>query len=206
MNRRHFLKSSAALSAFPFSILKDPYAPFIRTPHVTTTPIRVRGTVQSGGQGLIDIAVTDGKTVTRTATDGTFELITDSASPFVYITTPGGYEIERNETGTARFYQPIASNGAGEAEAVFELSQQAEQSANHAFLVWADTQTQNTFETGLLHEQTVPDAIKTLGELGELDVFGVGCGDIMFDDLSPCILNTNELPAFEKSAFLFFRS
>ena len=183
MNRRHFLKSSAFLSALPYSLLQDPYAPFAR-PRPFSTPVRVRGIVQSSGQGLIDVAVTDGINVTRTATDGTFELITDSATPFVYITTPGGYEIGRNDTGTARFYQPISANVEGEAEAVFELQQRPDRNTNHAFLVWADTQTQNQFETGLLHEQTVPDALKLVQELGEQDMFGVGCGDIMFDDLT----------------------
>ena len=184
MNRRHFLKSSAALTAFPFSVLTDPYAPYAK-PRRASTPVRVRGAVQSSeGLGLIDVAVTDGHTITRTTSDGTFELITDSANPLVYLTTPSGYEIERNDTGTARFYQPIAPNAEGEAEAIFRLRKQPENSTNHAFFVWADTQTQNTFETGLLHEQTVPDAAKTLQDLGDQEVFGVGCGDIMFDDLS----------------------
>ncbi len=35
----------------------------------------------------------------------------------------------------------------------------------------------------MLHQQTVPDAITTVNKLGEQQIFGVGCGDIMFDDL-----------------------
>ncbi len=187
MNRRHFLRSTGAaitaLSTLPAAVLTDPYRPFA-IPRLPSTPVRIRGAVQSGGKGLIDVAVTDGRTVTRTGTDGTFELISDSNQDFVYVSTPGGYEISRNETGTARFYQPIQPNAGGEAEAVFDLAALPERDTEHAFLVWADTQTQNTFETGLLHEQSVPDAIKTIEQLGDRQIFGVGCGDIMFDDLS----------------------
>ncbi len=50
----------------------------------------------------------------------------------------------------------------------------------------ADPQTQNTRETGLFHAETVPDVqalLKASASAG-LATFGVGCGDMMFDDLS----------------------
>ena len=147
-------------------------------------PVRIRGIVRAGDKGLIDIGVTDGKTVTRTDTDGTFEIISDSWQNFVHITTPGGYSIDKNQTGTARFYVRVEPDANGDATAVFDLSPLEDRNNDHAFLVFADTQTQNEFETGLLHQQTVPDAQKTISRLGDLQVFGVGCGDIMFDDLS----------------------
>ena len=184
MNRRHFLSSAAAsLAVLPFSVLADPYAPFAR-PRQASAPVRIRGIVRSTERGVVDVAVTDGRTVTRTKSDGTFELISDSDSNFVYITTPRNFKIAQNPTGTARFYQGIQANTQGEAEAIFELESNEGNSRDHSFLVWADTQTQNTFETDLLHEQTVPDALKTIEQLGQQDIFGVGCGDIMFDDLA----------------------
>jgi hypothetical protein len=185
-SRRRFMKSlstASAAMAFPASILHDPYAPLAR-PRPRSTPIRVRGVVRSNGQGLIDVGVSDGRTVTRTSTDGTFEIITDSRQRFIHVSTPGGYEIGRHETGTARFYQPLEPNAEGEAEATFDLTPRAERNVDHAFLVWADTQTQNDFEMRLLHQQTVPDTVKTIGRLGEQELFGVACGDIMFDDLT----------------------
>ena len=181
--RRQFLKSSAAAMALPAAILRDPYAPQPQ-PWRREAPVRIRGAVQSGGQGLIDVGVTDGLTVTRTGTDGTFEIITNSRQPFVHISTPGGYQFGQNETGTARFYQPIQPNADGEAEAIFDLEPLDQRDDQHTFLVLADTQTQNDFEMRLLHQQTVPDLQKTVARIGDSPCFGVACGDIMFDDLT----------------------
>ena len=184
MNRRSFLsKASAAAALSTLPIISNPYAPF-NIARTQATPVRVRGVVRSAGKGLVDVAVTDGLSITRTGSDGTFELVSNNRQPFVYITTPGGYEIGRNPTGTAKFYQAITANESSEAEAVFELAQLAQRDTDHAFLVWADTQTENTFETELLHAETVPDAQKTVERLGDREIFGVGCGDIMFDDLT----------------------
>ncbi len=185
LTRRRFLKSTAAAStllALPSTFLRDPYTPLVRS-QKPSVPIRVRGVVQSDGKGLIDIGVSDGRSVTRTATDGTFEIITDSRQAFIHISTPGGYQLGRNETGTANFYQRITADAEGEAAVTFNLNPFPERTIDHSFIVWADTQTQNDFEMRLLHQQTVPDAAKTIAQLGEQEVFGVSCGDIMFDDL-----------------------
>ena len=179
--RRQFLKSTAL--ALPAAILKDPYTPWTRST-LPADPVRVRGVVQSSGKGLIDVAVSDGRTVTRSGTDGTFEIVTDTRQPFIHVSTPGGFKISENESGTARFYQPISPNSEGEAEAIFELEPMVQRDDEHSFLVLADTQTQNDFEMRLLHQQTVPDIVKTVGRMGDRHCFGVACGDIMFDDLT----------------------
>ena len=185
LNRRQFLKYSGIIgSAFPLyqQILRDPYAPFITRPK--GRPVRIRGIVKSDGQGLIDVGVSDGRSVVRTKTDGTFEIISDSRQDFVHVTVPGGFQINKNETGTANFYARITPDSAGEATAEFDLMPVENRSDEHAFLVFADTQTQNEFEMGLMHKQTVPDAIKTVQRFNNAQSFGVGCGDIMFDDLT----------------------
>ena len=185
LNRRQFLKYSGLLgSSLPLyqQILLDPYASLIQKPK--GRPVRIRGVVKSEGQGLIDVGISDGRSVTRTKTDGTFEIISDSRQQFVHVSVPGGFQINKNESGTANFYAPISPDSNGEATASFDLKPVANRSDEHAFLVFADTQTQNAFEMGLMHQQTVPDAIKTISRFGDNQSFGVGCGDIMFDDLS----------------------
>ncbi len=189
INRRKFIQYSGLLGASaPFyrSILKDPYAIPPARPNATlqANPVRIKGIVQSAGQGLIDVGVSDGKTIKRTGTDGTFEITTDSRQEFVQVSMPGGYHIEKNESGTAKFYARIQPDANGEATVTFDLKPLQDRSNEHAFLVFADTQTQNAFEMGLMHQHTVPDASKTVQRFGEKQVFGVACGDIMFDDLS----------------------
>ena len=185
--RRKFLKYAGAMSAavsVPALIIRDPYAPVPAQPIMPAKPVRIRGIVRSGDQGLIDVGISDGKTVARTGTDGTFEIISDSRQQFVHISMPGGYQINTNQSGTARFYQTVSPDENGEATVTFNLNSLQERSDQHAFLVFADTQTQNQFEMDLLHQHSVPDAQKTIARLGDQQVFGVACGDIMFDDLA----------------------
>lgn len=187
MNRRKFLRyASLAGSALPFyeSVLRDPYGAALPKRNLPKpAPVRVRGIVRSGEKGLIDVGVSDGLSVNRTGTNGTFELITDSRQQFVQLTVPGGFQLPKNETGTAKFYAPINADSSGEATVTFDLEPLEDRSNNHAFVVFADTQTQNDFEMGLLHDQTVPDVAQTISRLDQ-QMFGVACGDIMFDDLS----------------------
>lgn len=185
ISRRYFLKQAAfvaAALACPFPVLADPYAPQTDAP-VAVAPVRIRGRVMAGARGVSRVAVTCGLTVVATDRDGRFELVTSTRQPFVSLSVPDGYAIPKSATGTARFYQRIQPNRAGEMEVRFDLVP-APASDRHAFLVLADTQTQNTYETGLLHAETTPDVQETVRSLGDRPVFGLTCGDIMFDDLS----------------------
>jgi len=110
--------------------------------------------------------------------------MSDNRQDFVHLTVPGGYAIRQNEVGTARFYEPLNPGDSDEVEIVFDLEPSTTSADQHAFLVLADTQTQNAYEMGLLHEHTVPDVQATLQSLEDVEAFGVACGDIMFDDLS----------------------
>jgi hypothetical protein len=188
MNRRSFLRTSALSAAavtLPGSLRADPYAPLPVPVRPARSPVRVRGRVHSGGRGLPNVAVSDGVTVVPTDASGDFELVAQPWSRFVQLSIPSGYQIPRNPTGTARHYQPIVPNGRAEMEVGFELERLDTDDENHAFLLWADTQTQNVREMGWLHEQSVPDAIEVVRELGgDRPMFGFACGDIMFDDLT----------------------
>ncbi len=145
-------------------------------------PVRVRGAVRSPAGGLPGVAVTDGLSVAETLADGTFELVTTSDRPFVYLSLPAGHRIPRNPTGTASFYQPIAAEG-DEATAVFDLEPLEASDERHAFLVLADVQTEDAMEMGWFHEQTVPDVQRTVADLDRQEIFGLALGDIMFDHL-----------------------
>ena len=151
--------------------------------------MRVRGRVAAGGQGLQRVGVTDGRTVTETAADGTFELIASAGQPFVYLSVPAGYRIPRHETGTARFYEALRPGAGGgqqvrEQQVRFELEPLEVSDDRHAFLALAAPQTQTEEEMRRFHETTVPDVQEVVRGLEGAPVFGVSVGDIMFDDLS----------------------
>lgn len=183
--RRRFLRQAlaGALLACPSAVLADPYRP-VRRPAGPAAPVRVRGHVVSGGRGLPGVAVTDGLTVAVTDAEGAFTLVTSTRQPFVSVSVPAGYRLPVNPTGTARFYRPLRPDAAGEMTARFDLEPLERPDDAHAFLVLADPQTQDDYEMGRLHAETVPDVRATVAALGDGPVFGVACGDIMYDHLA----------------------
>ncbi|MEO1075953.1 MAG: calcineurin-like phosphoesterase family protein, partial [Bacteroidota bacterium] len=179
LSRRSFVKRSLAASAalaFP-----APFARALAAPR-RLRPVRIEGVVRADGRGLGGVAISDGMQVVETAADGTFSLIADPSRTHVFMSTPAGYEIPTNETGTARFYEPITQVGE-EQTATFDLTPLAQSDDHHAVIAWADTQTQDSYETGLLHAQTVPDVQALVAAL-DMPAVGITVGDIMFDDLA----------------------
>jgi hypothetical protein len=128
------------------------------------------------------VAVTDGFTVVDTGADGTFELVSATHREFVAVSLPSGYRIPTNLTGTARLYEPINADS-GEMTTVFDLEPTHASDEEHALLLLADIQVQDMDEVRWFHEQTVPDVHALKSGMGVPEVFGVACGDIMYDHL-----------------------
>lgn len=147
-------------------------------------PLRLRGRVHSGGRGLAGVVVSDGVSVTDSDSEGYFEIVGDTRSRFVSLSLPAGYAIPTNASGTARLYRPLQPDAQGEAEAVFELSKLPHSDERHVFYNLADPQTRTLDEMRWFQRETVPE----IARLGQNDspgtVFGFGCGDIMYDELS----------------------
>ncbi len=192
LSRRQFvIAAGAALPGVRLSsLLRDPYA---RHPLVSSSaPLRIRGRVRAGGRGLARVGVTDGLETVLTAADGSFELVTTADRPFVSVSLPAGYRIPLNPTGTARPYRPIPAGVGREMSAVFDLEPLPHGDERHTCLLLPDPQTETLEETRWLQEQTVPDVRRTVAALGDQEVFGVACGDLMFDHLEL-------LPEYEKA-------
>lgn len=184
MDRRTFLRASAgAAVVLPERILADPYAPLLRR-RPASAAIRVRGRVTTGGRGVAGVSITDGRDVVATASDGTYELISDDGRPFVHLAVPSGHRIPVGPSGTARFYHPLRAGARGEMEASWDLVPLDAPDDRHALLLLADPQTQDEEEMALFHSQTVPDVVETVRGLGGVETVAVACGDIMYDDLA----------------------
>ena len=179
LTRRRFLQNAAALAgglSLPWS-LSDVLA------RPVADPVRVTGRVVSEGAGVAGVPVTDGRSVVQTGADGRFDLTAASTQPFVYLSVPAGYQIPQNETGTARVYRPLQAQG-GAMKTQFELPPMRRSDEAHAFVVLADPQTQTEAEMRKFHDEIVPDVQQTAAAMGDRPLFGVGCGDLMYDDLS----------------------
>lgn len=184
-NRRTFLKagavSAAGLATRAQSLLAAPYDPLPRIPR-TANPIRVQGMVRAGGRGVRRVAVSDGLQVVDSDADGRFELVTSADRGFVWVRVPSGYGIPTNPSGTARFYERIDPS-ASEMSVAFDLAPLGVSDERHALLLLGDIQTETEEEMGWFHERAVPDLRQTVRELGDMHVFGISDGDIMYDHL-----------------------
>lgn len=118
-----------------------------------------------------------------TAADGTFRLRTSGEREFVYLSVPSGHRIPTGPRGIARFYRPLSPDGDGEMRTVFDLEPLPAADDRHHLLLLPDIQTEDRTEMGWFHERTVPDVRETVAARGDGHVFGIACGDIMFDHL-----------------------
>jgi hypothetical protein len=185
IRRREFLRAGALslpLAALAERLLADPYT---RVPlqRAAGAPIRIRGRVTAAGRGVTGAGVSDGVRVVSADSDGRFELVSDASRRWVSVVPPAGYRLPASDTGTLRLHQPIRSDARGEARAEFQLVPAGGPQDEHAFLVLADPQTQDAYEMRRFHDETVPDVQATVRAL-DRPCFGVGCGDIMYDELA----------------------
>ena len=185
MKRREFIRTAAfgtAALVLPRPLSADPYAPLL-SHRSAAEPVRVRGQVRDGTSGVRGVGVSDGLAVVDTAADGTFELVTTSQRPYLFCCVPSEYEIPSSATGTAAIYRPIRPDARGEMDVVFDLKPLPRYDSKHVVLLLADPQTQDDLEMRWMHERTVPDIQALVKSLGDTEVFGIACGDIMYDNL-----------------------
>jgi hypothetical protein len=184
LSRRRFLLASgtglAALGGLPAGVLAMPH-PSLTGSGRPGSAVRVRGRVTAAGRGLAGVAVSDGLAVARTGRDGRYSLVSDGSRAWVFVSLPRGCRIPVQPTGTARLHQPLRPDARGEAHADFALEPD-DGALDHRFFLLADPQTQDDFEMGRFHAETVPD-VRGAARAGGGTAFGIACGDIMFDRL-----------------------
>lgn len=184
--RRDFLKSlglfSVGLGLSPFSGYATEELAQKELLQRAYSPVRVRGRVTAKGKGLTGVAVTDGLRVVTTKANGSYELLTDNTRSFVYLTLPSGYEIPAKANGIASFYQRITPNAKAEFAANFDLRPSTLNDSEHVFLVLADPQIQNRYEADQLLTVTAPDVQALTQQYSGKSMFGLGCGDLVFDE------------------------
>ncbi len=203
--RRAFIKAlgltSVSWMGITDSVLASsrPYLAELTSP--SFTPIRIRGKVHSSGKGVGGVVVSDGRSLVLTDSAGEYELISGNDREFVFISLPSGYGIEKQANGSASFFQRIDSTRT-EQLFVFELKLTAQNDEDHHFLLLSDTQIQNRYEADQLLTVSIPDVKQTIRQINDPNLFGIGCGDLVFDhlelfkDSNQAIVNTG-IPFFQ---------
>jgi hypothetical protein len=185
--RREFIKSLGLTSAAWLGMGDTVFAgiqkelPVLGPPAVFNV-IRIKGRVSSGGKGLPGVVVSDGRLVVQTNTSGEFELISGNDRDFVFVSLPAGFEIPKLANGSASFFQRIDKTRT-EQSFQFELKRSATTDENHHFLLLSDTQIQDEYDAGQLLTVAAPDVQKTVASLNDPNLFGIGCGDLVYDKL-----------------------
>lgn len=185
ISRRHFIRTTAGAGlglALAEQIIADPFRPLLAATEQRTF-FKVRGVVKARGKGLANVVVSDGLTAVATGKDGTFSFGADSSSRLVFVSLPGGYDVPVSQFGTAAIFKELPSRPAGEVTVQWDLTPSAEGDDHHGFLLLADPQMLDAADVASFSAETIPDVIETRRRLGSLPLFGVSCGDIMFDHL-----------------------
>lgn len=134
----------------------------------------VSGRVMSGTSGLPDVSVTDGFNVTRTDSEGVYELCIDPRAEFIYLSVPSGYVCECNGYGSPVFYRSIDDSLK---DADFFLRKSDDCGERHLFVLWADTQVYERHE--LEYVSRAAADLRELVSASGLPAAGVSCGDIV---------------------------
>ncbi len=184
LSRREFLATGAAGTAlltrgFGQATAQEDVAELPAPWH----PIRIRGRIATARSGIQGVAISDGVSVTSSGPDGAFELVSHSGRRHVFFSVPSGYALPRNTSGTARFYAPLNDGKSGEASMFFQLQEITEPEDDHLFFLLADPQTEDAGEMQRFLDETVPDVSATRALWPDLQAFGIGCGDLMWDNL-----------------------
>lgn len=146
------------------------------------SPIRVRGKVSAAGKGVSGVAVSDGRSVVQTDQNGEYSLISSSDREFVFLSLPSGYQIQRQANGSALFFKSLRTNQE-EQQISFDLVKSTQSDENHHFLLLSDTQIQDAYEADQMLSKSIPDVQKTIAKINDPNIFGIGCGDLVFDRL-----------------------
>jgi hypothetical protein len=184
IDRREFMRAAGVAAAgwlLPEGLSRGRAAAGVIKPPAPWSPVRVRGAVRVGRTGRAGIAVTDGVTVAATRADGTYELLTTSRRPFVYVSLPADAGFGAPGGGPVRLDQRVRPNAAGNADVTFDLAATGVNSERHAFFLLADPQVQTPAEVRQFQTETVADLKAAIARLGPRPVFGVSAGDLVYD-------------------------
>ena len=142
--------------------------------------LTLRGRVHTNGAGIKGVAVTDGLNTVLTNEKGNYELLSNNAAEFVYISIPSGFAFS-NDKGIAKFYAPVTEKN-GVFKTNFNLEKLEIDDTRHQFVVWADTQMVSEQDAELLKTQSAPDLRDLVRSYPKGSLFhGIGCGDLVWD-------------------------
>lgn len=137
----------------------------------------VMGTVAADSRALSGVTVSDGYNCTVTDPAGQFTIEVNPDANFVFVSTPSGYLPPVDSLNHPLFYLPLSDD---RAVYDFTLIKNPVDDRHHAFIAQADIQVVAEEELGEYDIQ-VADTREHMKTFGDIDIFGIDCGDIVGD-------------------------
>ena len=142
----------------------------------------VKGTVKAAGIAVANVIVSDGIEVTKTDQNGVYYLASKKTKSFVFISIPGGYEVENRNTILPLFYKPFTKTASVVEQIDFVIT--AVNNDKHVVLALGDMHLADRnndisqFQNGFLK-----DAAKTINKYKAegYKVYGLALGDMTWD-------------------------
>ncbi|WP_373493430.1 calcineurin-like phosphoesterase C-terminal domain-containing protein, partial [Aquiflexum sp.] len=176
-SRRNFIKTSSLIAT---GVGVYPLTAFVGSAKEDNVSfIEVKGQVRSGGKGILGVSVSDGKRVYQTDSKGRFGFLTDR--PFVFLSYPSGYQFDLLENGSVNFFRKLDFTQKTN-QLLFDLKPVKNPDEKHHFLIIADPQVQTGEEADLFIKESCSDLLETKKRLEDPNLFGIGCGDLVFDN------------------------
>lgn len=185
LSRRLFIGSLVPLIAIGCSKNKNPEPKPSTNGDTPLVPdkagMTVKGTVLSNGNGVPNVVVSDGIVITKTDSNGIYYLPSTKVNPYVFISIPGNYEVNR-ELSIPRFFHSLNLAAKVVETKNFELN--PVNNTKHVVLAMADLHLAkrnndiSQFETGFLKDANA--VIKSYEDKGT-KVYGLTLGDLTWD-------------------------
>jgi hypothetical protein len=177
ISRRRFIQNSSLLTGSFFTL---PFLTFVERERQTFIFTQVKGRILEKGKtkGIPDISVSDGKNIYVTDSQGNFEFSTDQ--PFVFFTYPSGFQFNLLENGSVDFFRKLDYRK-NLNQITFLLTPNPYPEEEHHFIALADPQLQTAEEAKKFINKSCDDLINTKKALNDPNLFGVGLGDLVFD-------------------------
>ncbi|MFD2199971.1 calcineurin-like phosphoesterase C-terminal domain-containing protein [Shivajiella indica] len=176
ISRRRFIQNSALLTGGIYSL---PYLAIAEKKEKHKFNFtQVKGRISANGTGIPQVSISDGEYIYQSDQEGKFEFSTDQ--PFVFFSYPAGYQLNVLKNGSVDFFKKLDYEKKLNLVEFFLVPNPYPEEEHH-FISLADPQLQTDEEANSFIRESCTDLIKTKNLLNDPNLFGVGLGDLVFD-------------------------
>ena len=148
---------------------------------MTCAAQNVSGTISCGGQGVPDVAVSDGSVVVLTDANGHYSFTSDKHSGYVFYSLPSGYEPMMSSSFIPVFWERFTSSDTTVPE-VHSFSLRRVNNDKHIVIFGADTHLARRFNDVSMFTNGFLDGLDDeVSRAGDVPIYSVLLGDLTWD-------------------------